>query len=173
VTFEPNQSHEKLDINLLIADLSSPHLSTRQMANTKLSSLGNQAIPYLLPLLKFSPSKDTRKEVVKILGKIKGPESIDALIPMLLDENFEVRWDATESLINIGSDSLAPLLEFLEKHYESGPLRRGVRHYLRQLRGSDNSDDPLEKLFHALDGSGPIEEIPWLARNAFDHMNKK
>ncbi len=171
MTFTPNQSDEKPEINTLIDDLSSSQLTTRHQANSSLSSIGEQAIPYLLPLLKFSPSKDTRKEAVKVLGNIKSFESIEPLIHALQDENYEVRWDAAESLINIGADSLRPLIKQLEKHFDSNALRKGALHILRALRGDDNLDDPLEKLFHALDGSGPIEEIPWLAKDAFDHLD--
>ncbi|HZK62292.1 MAG TPA: HEAT repeat domain-containing protein [Anaerovoracaceae bacterium] len=173
MTFDPYQSHEKIDIKSIVDDLMSPHLSVRHEANIKLTAIGKSAIPHLLPLLKFSPSKDTRKEVVKILGKINDPESIESLVSVLNDDNFEVRWDAAESLIHIGSASLSPLLKYLEKHFQYISVRRGARHILRALRGNDNLDDPLEKLFHALDGSGPIEQIPWLAKESYDHLQKK
>jgi HEAT repeat protein len=169
VTFDPDLSHVNVDIHAIVDDLSSSNLMTRHIANLKLSSIGNLAIPYLLPLLKFSPSKNTRKEVVKILGKIKDPESIDVLLFAMRDDNYEVRWDAAESLISIGSASILPLLKYLVLHFESHALRDGARHILRSLRGSDNCDDPLEKLFHALDRFGPVEQIPWLANDAISH----
>jgi HEAT repeat protein len=173
VTFEPNISHEYIDIKSIVDDLLSPQLTIRHEASIKLSSIGKPVIPHLLPLLKFSPSKDTRKEVAKILGKIGDPESIDGLVSVLNDENFEVRWDASMSLITIGPASLPPLLKFLEKNFEFIAVRRGAKHIIRALRGVDNHDDPLEKLFHALDGSGPVEEIPWLAREAYEQLSNK
>ena len=171
MNFGPYQSNEKTDIKSIVDDLMSPHMSVRHLANLKLTAIGKPAVPHLLPLLKFSPSKDTRKEVVKILGKINDPESIEGLVSVLNDENFEVRWDAAESLIHIGPASLMPLLKYLEQHFQFIAVRRGARHILRALRGNDNLDDPLEKLFHALDGTGPIEEIPWLAKEAYDHLH--
>jgi HEAT repeat protein len=172
LTFDLYQKNEKLNIKSIVDDLMSPHSSVRHEANLKLSAIGKPAIPHLLPLLKFSHSKDTRKEVVKILGKINDPESIEGLVSVLNDENFEVRWDAAESLIHIGPASLMPLLKYLERHFQFIAVRRGARHILRALRGNDNLDDPLEKLFHALDGTGPIEEIPWLAKEAYDHLHR-
>ena len=65
MNFGPYQSHEKIDIKSIVDDLMSPHLSVRHLANLKLTAIGKPAIPHILPLLKFSPSKDTRKEVVK------------------------------------------------------------------------------------------------------------
>ncbi len=170
MTFVPNQSHENVDIHAAVDDLSSTNATTRHDANLKLSSIGEPAIPYLLPMLKFSRSKNTRKEVVKILGKIKDHESIDALILAMRDDNYEVRWDAAESLISIGSASILPLLNHLVDHFESHSLRDGARHILRSIRGNDNCEDPLEKLFHALDGIGPVEQIPWLANEAISQM---
>ena len=171
MTFDPDLSHQNVDIRAFIDDLSSPNSLTRHVANSKLSSIGKPAVPRLLPLLKFSPSKDTRKEVVKILGKIKDNEFIEALVFALQDDNYEVRWDAAESLIKLGSASILPLLKFLVQHFESNKLREGARHILRSIRGYDDCSDPLEKLFHALNGSGPVEEIPWLANDAISQFH--
>ena len=171
MTFDPDLSHQNVDIRAFVDDLSSPNSLTRHVANSKLTSIGKPAVPRLLPLLKFSPSKDTRKEVVKILGKIKDDEAIEALVLALRDENYEVRWDAAESLIKIGSASILPLLKYLVKHFESNSLREGARHVLRSIRGHDDCSDPLENLFRALNGSGPVEEIPWLANDAINQFH--
>lgn len=171
MTFDPDLSHGNVEIRAFVENLSSPNSLTRHEANSKLSSIGRPAIPHLLPLLRFSPSKDTRKEIVKILGKIKDNESIEALVLALRDDNYEVRWDAAESLIKFGSASILPLLKYLVKHFESNTLREGARHILRSIRGNDDCADPLEKLFRALNGPGPVEEIPWLANAAISQLH--
>lgn len=59
----------------------------------------------------FSPvSEQLQKEIESIICTVADKKSIPALITLLDDNDFEIRWIAAESLIRIGRKSIMPLL---------------------------------------------------------------
>lgn len=54
-----------------------------------------------------------KTEVEEIIRFVADKRSIPALINLLDDEDFDVRWIAGESLIRIGRDSITPLLNLI------------------------------------------------------------
>lgn len=72
----------------------------------------NSIIPY--GHISFSPVNERmRVEVSKIICFIADKRSIPALINLLEDNESDVRWIASESLIRIGRKSIVPLLTSL------------------------------------------------------------
>ncbi|MGE5420359.1 MAG: HEAT repeat domain-containing protein [Chloroflexota bacterium] len=56
-------------------------------------------------------SKQLQKEIESIICVVADKKSIPALISLLDDSDFEIRWIAAESLIRIGRKSIQPLLQ--------------------------------------------------------------
>lgn len=170
MNYNTPSTSEGLNVINLVSQLSSPKLSERHHARHDLVHMGSCMVPVLMKTVKVSYSTAARQEAIKALGEIKDPDAIPVLIDALMDEHFEVRWDAAESLIAYGSRGLPALLIELQKHYDSLRLRQGAHHILRAVRGVDNADDPLEQLYRALNRLGSQSEIPWLAHNAYETL---
>jgi HEAT repeat protein len=49
----------------------------------------------------LSRHKETRQEIMNVLGQLKDPQAVDTLMDFLLDENTEVRSEAAAALANI------------------------------------------------------------------------
>ena len=72
----------------------------------------NSIIPY--GYISLSPINERiRAEVSKIICFVADKRSIPALINLLEDNESDVRWIASESLISIGRKSIVPLLKSL------------------------------------------------------------
>lgn len=110
----------------------------RKKARYALVKIGKPAVKYLSDLLN-EPKENEQKEYVrweaiKTLSQICTPESIPVLIKALEHEDFDVRWMAAEGLINIGKESIEPLLKSLIKNGDSIFLLEGVHHVLKDLQ---------------------------------------
>jgi hypothetical protein len=72
-----------------------------------------QAIKSIIPKrnLPFSPINERLKaEVSGIINVVADKRSVPALISLLDDDNFDIRWIAAESLIKIGRSSIIAVL---------------------------------------------------------------
>lgn len=64
----------------------------------------------------FSPvSEQLQKEIESIICVVADKKSIPALISLLDDNEFEIRWIAAESLIRVGRKSIMPLLRTINE----------------------------------------------------------
>lgn len=171
MTFVPFQNPgDPIDIQENISRLSSADHPTRRRARLELVMAGKAAVPYLLKTLEHAPSKNSRKEAARALGEIHDPESAEPLVNALEDTNFEVRWAAGESLIELDCHAIKPLLLALQKDFDSHLLREGAHHILHVLRGKDDLSDPLEHLYQVLDGMHPGSEVGWAANQAYQAL---
>lgn len=74
-----------------------------------------------------------KTEVEEIVRFVSDKRSIPALINLLDDEDFDVRWIAGESLIRIGRESIPPLLNLIRtgrKFSYPGKVYYVLRHIL-------------------------------------------
>ena len=72
----------------------------------------NSIIPYTN--ISFTPENEWMgAEVAKIISFVADKRSIPALINLLEDNESDIRWIASESLIRIGRKSIIPLLKSL------------------------------------------------------------
>jgi len=117
-------------------------------ARYELVKIGKPAIKYLAGLLN-EPKEHIRWESIKTLSQIAAPESIPILINALDNDDFDVRWLAAEGLIEIGKESIKPLLKSLIRNQDSKFLLEGVHHVLKDLE--------FKKVF--VDETGIIEKI--------------
>ena len=104
----------------------------RKKARYELIKIGKPAISYLTGLLN-DPKMHIRWEAIKTLSQIAAPESIPVLIKALENDDFDVRWMAAEGLIDIGKQSIKPLLKALSRNEDSNYLLEGAHHILKGL----------------------------------------
>lgn len=148
----------------LVAQLSSEHGALRTQARAELVRLGSAATADLLAAL-ADPRVQVRWEATKALAEIADPESAEALVQTLRDEDFGVRWLASEGLIRLGREGLIPLLEALARGLVSERFRAGAHHVIRaQLKGRDG--ETLRPVYEALGGFAPRVSAPLAARRA-------
>ncbi len=130
----------KIDIDLdeiseeiisLIPDLISTTTNKRMEARLKLEKMGPMVLEQISRLLE-SNNKQLRWEVAKSLECGSTIGSIPILLKLLADEESEIRWIAAEGLINIGRESIIPLLHELIFN-ESIYLNEGAHHVLQEL----------------------------------------
>ena len=105
----------------------------RKIARYELVKIGKSAVKYLSGLLQ-APKEYIRWEAIKTLSQIADPETIPILINALENEDFDVRWMAAEGLIDIGKESIKPLLKAVIKSKNPFYLLDGVHHVLKDLQ---------------------------------------
>jgi len=156
------------DIELLLADLGAKDYHHRREARRRLVEIGAPAIAPLFEALD-NADDDLRWEVTKTLGEIGDPATIPGLLKALEDDNFGVRWLATEGLIQLRRAALAPLFRLLIAHSDELWLRETVHHVLRVLdtRGLHDQVAPVLK---AMSGVEPAVEVPLVSRAAIDAL---
>jgi HEAT repeat protein len=176
-----NQNQTKINqpIAELIAELGSSDLLQRQHARLCLAFREGESVPALLEAL-HSPNAFTRGEAVRVLGDIRVPGTVSALIDMLMDENTGVRWAAMESVIRMGHEALRPLLERFIKDFDSLWLREGVHHILRVFKDQHGLNERERILFEELDKqtipgfeSGWTSEQAWAAEKALEVLDRE
>ncbi|MEP7292666.1 MAG: HEAT repeat domain-containing protein [Chloroflexota bacterium] len=93
---------------LVEAWLEAPHSEFSTHAAPAIQKFGAAALPTLLPVLSAHPER--RAEVLGILGKIKHPDALNALLNGLSDDQPTVRRAAAESLTQLKERRAIPAL---------------------------------------------------------------
>ena len=132
----------------LIPDLLSTHTLQRSSAREKLEKMGQDVLPEVYKMIR-SKNKQLQWEAAKTLENMARPESIDALIGLLEDEETDIRWIAAEGLINIGRASIIPLLEAIIEKGDSPHIQHGVHYALKKLLTREEKSR-FSDLLHAL-----------------------
>lgn len=129
--------------------------AVRKAARECLVHLGKPAIPYILSLLSH-PHDHVRWEACKVLEKIRDPGTTNVLVEMLLDDNMDVRWVAADALIELEHHAIVPLLECLERHFESVIFREAAHHVIHELHVHGYVDEHAAEVLDAL----KVHELP-------------
>ena len=118
-----------------IGSLGSHDPNVRKTAYGRLTGIGKPAMPALIQLT-ADPEPELRREAAAILGDIGDPTSIPTLIDLLVDEAFEVRWRAAESLVKMKRESVIPMFQALRNSDRFNSVSwslEGTHHILRKL----------------------------------------
>jgi HEAT repeat protein len=103
-----------------------------------------------------------RTAAIHFLAEDRSPASIDTLAQTLADENFSVRWAASNALIYAGQSALKPILRMLVTHGTSAAAREAACHAL-----CDNADPQVraasQDLLAAMKGPGADAAAPQAA----------
>jgi len=127
-------------IKELITKLYDDNGIVRLKARLELIEIGKPVIDFFIGL-QYAKEHQVRWEVLKTLSQLAVPESIPILVNALENEDLDVRWLAAHGLIQIGKDSIKPVLEALEGNQDSKYLREGVHHVLVGLKNKHSFDD--------------------------------
>lgn len=149
----------------------------RNTAVEILISLGRRATPYLLEEVACN-DHDVRKFVLDILGEIRDPDAVTAMVGALSDPDGNVRAAAAENLGKIGSPAAVPAL--LEGLGHSDLL---FRFTVLEALGQIGTEVPVETLlafreekllrkalFDCLGRIGAVAAIPVLVEGLVDPM---
>ena len=103
-----------------------------------------------------------RTAAIHFLAEDRSPASIEALAQTLADEDFGVRWAASNALIHAGRAAFKPILRMLVAHGTSA----AVRETACPARG-DNVDPQVraasQELLQAMKGAGADAAAPQTA----------
>lgn len=155
----------------LMVDLGSTDGMDRQRARLALVEIGQPSVPFLIEALTDS-NDQVRWGAAKALGSISDPTAAPALVNALMDEYTEVRWLAAEGLIALQRAALVPLLQALEKHFDSFWFRHGAHHVLHGLKMYQLLDEQTIQVLDTLQSNELIVTIPWVAKAALDSLGK-
>ena len=157
------------DIKQSLSDLEDDDFRIREMARSKLASLGPEAVPALIHQLK-TDKEHCRWEAVKILGEIQGRPAAEALVEALVDQSLNVHWAASEALIQYGQDAILPLLEGITRHFNSLRFRQGAYHILHTLERAHQLDPKVQEVLDTLREVEPSASAPWAAERAIEYL---
>jgi HEAT repeat protein len=160
---------DTLELSDLIKKLRDKDLHVRDQARYLLVDAGKDAVQPLTEMLK-SPNTHDRWEAVKLLGKIRDKATADVLVEALTDESMSVHWAASEALIGLGSGAILPLLEGLERHFDSARFRQGAYHILRMFEHMGHLDSHVQEVLDALRDIEPFSTVPWAAERAIQAL---
>jgi HEAT repeat protein len=103
-----------------------------------------------------------RTAAIHFLAEDRSPASIDALAQTLADEDFGVRWAASNALIYAGQAAFEPILRVLVTHGTSAAVRETACHAL-----CENTDPQVraasQDLLQAMKGAGADAATPQAA----------
>lgn len=103
-----------------------------------------------------------RTAAIHYLAEDLCPACIDALAQTMADENFGVRWAASNALIYAGQAAFKPILRALVAHGTSAAVREAACHAL-----CDNADPQVraasQELLQAMKGAGADAAAPQAA----------
>src|SRR5512135_770973 len=158
-----------MDIQSLIKRLSSPDSLVRMKVHDILSCIGAPAVPELLKTL---ATADTQLgwQIIKIFDTIQDPSTIPILIKEIMHENAEIRWAASNALINLRRETIPPLLDALTHNFDSLWLRQSAHHILHVLRDNGKLTPAEEKVYLALEDISPTSSVPWAAQKALEAL---
>lgn len=154
---------EKSKILQLIDNLCSENGVERQNARKKLVIMGYEVLDYLSDMLS-SPKHIHRWEALKVMEEIGDPVSIPVFLEFLEDEKSDLRWIAAQGLIRIGQKAIGPLLNLVEKKYDSTFVLDGAHHFFYDLgeKGLLPQGFPNDELLLDLKSSGKSERLKLL-----------
>jgi hypothetical protein len=99
---------------------------------------------------------EERVHAVKHLELAATPEIISLLVTALNDDEYSVRWAASEALAQLGDEAFPALLRALARPDNDQRLREGAKHIIHTSRGSNiQKEGPaIVKAMH-----GPSQDI--------------
>ncbi len=154
-----------ISIDDLVAALGSDDERVRREARFALAHIGHPATPSLVIAL-ADPSTSMRLEAARALRCIGDPEAATALVRVLDDDDFDVRWFATEALIAVGQWAVDPLLLALGEQSPSLGLLDGAHRVLHDLDRQELLPRAAQPVLNAMEGAEPYAKTPPAARAA-------
>ncbi len=162
----------KKDIPSIIKGLSNPDNSVRLEMRTVLSCIGAPAVPELLNAMAKADT-NLRWQIIKVFDSIRDPSTVPILMVQLKDDDPEIRWAASNALLNLRRQALPALFEALTRDFDSMRLRQSAHHILRIMRDNGKLTPIEEKVYEALGEMTPVVSVPWAAARALQALREK
>jgi HEAT repeat protein len=148
-------------VNLIKGSVDTDNVSKKLSSRKTLVKMGRKILPVMNKLLK-SGDILIRMEAAKIIELIGDRMSIPVLIDLLDDNEFDIRWIASEGLIKIGRRSIRPVLKSVRDGENSILLNEGAHHVLTALLSESEKKKEMQLLqslenHHSLGATAPIE----------------
>ncbi len=159
----------KKDVPSIIKGLSNPDNIVRLEMRNVLSCIGAQAVPDLLQAMAKADT-NVRWQIIKVFDNIRDPSTIPILIEQLRDDDAEIRWAASNALLNLRRATLPALFEALTRDFDSLRLRQSAHHILRVLKDNGKLTPVEEKVYTALGEISPLVSVPWAASRALQAL---
>lgn len=146
---------------LIYGSLDTKDLSKKFTSRETLVNKGKTIIPQIHKLL-VSENDSLRMEAAKITELIGDRRSIPELLRMLDDSVFDIRWIASEGLINIGRQSICPLIKSVRDGRSSFFFNKGAHHILLVLLHESERNNLIPLLqsldnYHELGETAPVQ----------------
>jgi len=108
-----------------------------QVFKTLLKFKDKRSVKSIIYALENSEDQKTRMRAVKVLGELRDPLAVDALIQVLVDEHFQFQMEAADALGKIGDEkAVGPLIAILKSTWIV-PLKVNASEALRKITGED------------------------------------
>jgi hypothetical protein len=147
-------------LNLVKESLDTKNVKKKLSSRMTLVKMGKKILPQMYKLLK-SEEVLYRMEAVKIIELIGDRTSIPVLVELLDDNEFDIRWIASEALIKIGRSSIRPVLKSVRDGENSILLNESAHHVLTSLLSESEKKNEMELLLslenhHSLGTTAPV-----------------
>lgn len=137
----------------------------KKMHNARLSLvwLGKSILPQLHKLVK-SENSLIRQEAAKLIQIAADRRSIQVLIVLLDDKEYDIRWIAAEGLIRIGRKSIVPLLKAVSGGETTLFSNKRVHQVFSVLFSEDEKREFISLMqsledYHGLNETSPVEAL--------------
>ena len=145
---EHHPADSKTSIHSLVTALGAPTAGERIRARKHLVEIGVPAVPQLIQAL-GSEEELVRFEAAKVLGEVRDPRMISALVEALYDPSAGVRWLVAEALGAQGPAAVIPILAAVQHDSQSNAFCDAAHHALHELACGD-LQEPLAPVLDAL-----------------------
>ena len=175
---EQNQQPGDLaTIEALINDLGSKDGIARQKARNALVQIGLPAMESLTVAFETKKNAYAHWEAAKAISAIGGPEAVRPLLRALSDDDFSIRWIATEGPIAVGAIALESLAKVLVSEEPPPFFYESSHHFIHDLVSKKIIDEemvsqvePLLKAFSKTASTQMISQeaarfLDWLRTN--------
>jgi HEAT repeat protein len=98
----------------LVRAIGDPDENVRREAASVLEAMGPAAIAPLSRALQ-GDARQGRREAARVLGRIRDPSAIESLIPLLQDQDPQVRDEALLALGRMGGKGVKPLIRAMKE----------------------------------------------------------
>lgn len=169
----PETPSPQVEVSLKKLDSSQP--SERQNGFRELAQRGpgaSAAVPRLTQVLRSGSAGGDARHAAEVLGWIRSPEAVPALIEALSASSWRLQWEAATALGRIGSREALPALEALEREHWFTPVRRAAAKARESIgragkasRSAPKSQEFMEAHWEGLRAQAvPPEEQCWDAQ---------
>ncbi len=136
----------------------------REAAYDGLIERGVEALA-ALEALATDEGREVRWFAYQAAARLEDPAAVPLLVRGLRDDDFSIRWTASNALIERGPLTVQPILEAVASERPSIPFHEAARRVLSRIEAAPPLDEEVARLVDALGRETTSVESPSLARD--------